>query len=350
MNILIEGGDLNPPFAEGTRNVVITHAKALIKRGHKAVILTRNKSRIDGKKLDKHETIQGIRFYRWSNYLELLFLYRKIIQKENIDLVHFFAKGGRPVSYLKILKAIKKKPFIFSLLGLPAYPSAKKRRNVVINSLNSVNLGVITSNAVLKELKSEIKNAAYVPFGIDLKKYNFKKQSRKYILALRSPTKELIVAFKRLKKEFPSFKFVFNSATLDENDNLREEVRKNFEILGKNENMPLVFQKTLILVDLHEPTFPLKCASPPVAIIEALSCGAKIVSTSMPEIKEIITEKTGYLLKKNESEEIYQTLKKIIVLKPKTDEKAIKQVLSNYDINKVIKIYEQIYKKLVNSC
>ena len=46
MNILIEAGDINPHFAEGTKNITLTHTKELVRRKHNVIILTRRKSRI----------------------------------------------------------------------------------------------------------------------------------------------------------------------------------------------------------------------------------------------------------------------------------------------------------------
>lgn len=348
MNILIEGGDLNPPFAEGTRNVVITHAKALTKRGHKAVILTRDKSRINGKKLIKYEIIQGIKFYRWSSYLDLAYLYQEIIKKEKIDLVHFFAKGGRPKVYLKILKLLGNKPFVFTLLGLPVY-SPKKVEKVVKESLNNVDLGVITSNVLLNNFKKQIKNAIYIPPGIDFQKYKLKKEKRTYVLALRKSNSKTVAAFKRLKKEFPLVDFVFNSATLDKKDEITKDILRNFEVIGDNENMSKIFNRTLILADFHDKEFPLRCASPPVAIIEALACGAVVVSTDMPEIKEVITDKkNGYLIDSDSEEEIYSIVKKLLNAKLGKIKYASSQI-SKYDINSVIKSYEKIYQKLLTS-
>ena len=48
MNILIEAGDVNPFFSEGTKNIVLTHAKELARREHNVIILTRRKSKITG--------------------------------------------------------------------------------------------------------------------------------------------------------------------------------------------------------------------------------------------------------------------------------------------------------------
>ena len=84
MNILIEGGDLNPPFAEGTRNIALMHALELKRRGHNVVVLTKEKDIILKKKHPKYEEIYGIKFYRWGKYFDLFFTYRKIVKIEKI--------------------------------------------------------------------------------------------------------------------------------------------------------------------------------------------------------------------------------------------------------------------------
>ena len=83
MNILIEAGDINPFFNEGTKNIVLTHAKELVKRKHNIIILTRRKSKITQIKHPKrYERVDGIKFYRWDNYLDLIFLHKILIKKK----------------------------------------------------------------------------------------------------------------------------------------------------------------------------------------------------------------------------------------------------------------------------
>ena len=95
MNILIEGGDLNPPFAEGTRNIALTHALELKRRGHNVSIFTKNKDLILNKKHPKTEIINGLNFYRWKSYPDLFFTYRKIIKKEKIDFIFLLKEHGQ---------------------------------------------------------------------------------------------------------------------------------------------------------------------------------------------------------------------------------------------------------------
>lgn len=343
MNILIEGGDLNPPFAEGTRNIAIAHAKALLKRGHRVSIITRSRSRITGKKLKDFELIDGVRFYRWSNYIDLIIKFRKIMEKENIDLVHFFAKGVRPMMYFKILKILTKKPFLFSLLGLPSYSDERKQIGRVIKSLKNVDLVVIPSKSLFIELRKWLRSVN-LPFGIDLKKFKDKKLDRDYILCLRTPSDELMQALERLSEEFPKLGFRLNKSGV--NRKFQSSALFSSQ-LKANEYMPAVYNRARVFIDLHDPNNHLECASPPAAILEAMACGTKVVSTLMPEIEEIVADKrTGFLVKNNKSEEIYATLKIALASNDSVKKNASKMVFEKYDLEKVVIAYERIYNKL----
>lgn len=343
MKILIEGGDVNPPFAEGTRNIIITHAKELVKRGHSVSILTRKVSRITQEKLPDTEVIDGITFYRWENYKELALIYRRI--SKDIDLVHFFAKGGRPKVYFRILKLLRNKPFIFTLLGLPNY-SPDKADKIVVNALNSVDYATVTSKVLFKHLNNKVKNLVYAPFGVDFDKYNNQRQKRNLIIALREPTPEVVNAFDDLRYDYPNYKFMFNLATIEKskfNDLGGVALLSNrFKLLKKDEDMTKIFNQTAVLVDLHDKDTFLECASPPLAIIEAMACGAKVISTDMPEVQEIITNgENGYLIN-NTYQEIRDTIKKLLPPSSTFFQ------LSKYNIKNTIKQYETIYQELLN--
>ena len=107
MNILIEGGNLNP-VKEGTRNIAIAYARKLLERGHNVIILTRKKNQATGKTYKRFEIADGFKFYRWDNYFDLFFAYKKIIKNEKIDVLHIFARGARPQKYINFLKSFKK--------------------------------------------------------------------------------------------------------------------------------------------------------------------------------------------------------------------------------------------------
>ena len=154
MNILIEGGDLNPPFVEGTRNIARMHFLELKKRGHKVIVLTKRKGIIDRKKHKKIEIIDGIKYYRWSNYLDLYFTYKKLIKEEKIDLIHIFAKGLRPPVYMRFLKS-QKKPIVYTLLGNTFW--IKRDRAIFPGFMNGVDLLVETSLPVYESFKDKEK-------------------------------------------------------------------------------------------------------------------------------------------------------------------------------------------------
>ncbi len=351
MNILIEGGDLNPPFAEGTRNIAITYAKALLNEGHKVCILTRKKCRITNKKLKKYEVIEGIKFYRWSNYLDLLFLYKKVIEKEKIEIIHIFAKGIRNKNYFRILKLMKNRPFIFSLLGLPSYSSEKKGIKKVIRSLKIIDLILVPSKSIFSELeKNGLKNIKYLPYGIDLKKFRPRKITEaRHILCIRPPSKELLKGFKRINMEFKNTKLVLNKSILSKN--IEKSIIKNkvdnIIWIKIYKDSSKLYKNVEIMIDLHNNKKHLECASPPAAILEAMACKIKVISTNIPEIREIITNNNGYLVNNNESEEIYNKIKKALNNKNKIISNARKTIENNYSLKRILPKYIKIYKKII---
>lgn len=358
MNILIESGDVNPHFAEGTKNIILTHAKELVKKKHNVIILTRRKSKITKIKHPKrYEKVGGIKFYRWSNYLDLIFLYKILIKKEKIDLINIFSKGLKPLSYIKFLKNFIKKPIIFSLIGSPENTIYDEK--LFIKTINNVDIIIFTSKFVFDELK-EIKreNCLYVPYGIDLNKFKAKKRKKKQtknIICLRPPSKNLLIAFKKINDEIENIYLTLNKSMIEEDGLIKNFIRrnkiKNIKIIPVLKDISTLFNYSELIVDLHSPKKYLECASPPLLILEAMACEAKILSTNLPEIREIIEDnKNGFLIgKDSSSEQIYYGIKKALKSKEGIGSNARKTISRKYDIKKIVLKYEKIYKTIINS-
>jgi len=359
INILIEGGDVNPHFAEGTKNIIITHAKELSKRGHNVVILTRRKSKVTNiKHSKKYLEVDGIKFYRWDNYVDLFFRYGQIIKKEKIDLIHIFSKGLRPYFYIKILKGLMKKPIIFSSVGFPYSKIYNKNR--FIKLIRKVDLMIMTSKYIFDEIK-EIReeNCIYLPYGVDLdifkkreKRNNSKESKRiKKIIYLRIPSASLLNAFKKIKDEIKDVRFSFNKSLIEKSTRLKNFIDKNgdnIEIIPLLKNTSELFNNSDIVIDIHNNKKYLECASPPLLILEAMACETIVISTNMGEISEFIEDnKNGFLVKNNGSEEIVFTIKKALNAKKSVGKNARKTILEKYDIKKLILKYEEIYKRLI---
>ncbi|HKZ33973.1 MAG TPA: glycosyltransferase family 4 protein [Candidatus Nanoarchaeia archaeon] len=349
MNILIEGGDLNPPFAEGTRNIALMHALELKRRGHNVVVLTKEKDIILKKKHPKYEEIYGIKFYRWGKYFDLFFTYRKIVKIEKIDLVHIFVKGIRPSAYINFIKmgGGKRIPVIFSLLGWPGGN---------YKPLNEADKVIITSKSLYKVIS--LKNSVHIPYGLDLGRFSFSRKKNKDILCLRFPPVPLLRAFRKLELKIPGVKLILNKKNIDNRPETRIILKdlgiKNAIELGHVNRMEDLLKKSKIILDLHygkdlHLSQFLRCASPPLIILESMACGVIVISNNIPEIREIIDDnKTGILLKTEDEAEIYKILLKAIKNK-RIQTIARKEVVNKFDIRKVVIKYEEEYRKLCES-
>jgi glycosyltransferase involved in cell wall biosynthesis len=356
MNILIEAGDINPFFSEGTKNIVLTYSRELKKRGNNIVILTRRRSKVTGiKHPRKYEEIEGVKVYRWDNYLDLFFIYKKIIKKEKIEVIHLFSKGLRPLSYIKFLRYFIRKPIIFTSTGFPY--SRKYSREKFIETVKNVNLMTIPSNYIFKQTKDFLgKNYLYVPYGIDINKFKAGKNQKSKeikIACLRSSEREILIAFNRINNELKNAVFIFNKKELEKNESLREFVSKErvkAELIPELKDISLLLKDIDLLVDLHNPENYLVCASPPLLILEAMACEKKVISTKNGEIEEVLeNDKNGFLIEKNDSKNIYNAIKRALSIKTDIGKNARKTIATKYDIKKLAPIYEEIYKKVINS-
>ena len=112
----------------------------------------------------------------------------------------------------------------------------------------------------------------------------------------------------------------------------------------------MLFNNIDLLVDLHDKNIYLKCASPPLLILESMACETKVISTKMGEISEFLEDSiNGFLIKNNNSKNIYKTIKKALNAKISIGKNARRTIVKKYDIKKVILKYEKVYKTIINS-
>ena len=121
----------------------------------------------------------------------------------------------------------------------------------------------------------------------------------------------------------------------------------DIEIIPKLKNSFELFKDADLLIDLH-PRKLLECASPPKLILEAMSSKTIVVSSDIPEIKEIIKDnKNGFLIKTNSPKEISKKIKEALKLKKNIKENARKTILKNYDLERLIQRYEKLYERFL---
>ena len=122
------------------------------------------------------------------------------------------------------------------------------------------------------------------------------------------------------------------------------------KIIPKIKNISVLFNNIDLLVDLHDKNIYLKCASPPLLILESMACETKVISTKMGEISEFLEDSiNGFLIKNNNSKNIYKTIKKALNAKISIGKNARRTIVKKYDIKKVILKYEKVYKTIINS-
>ena len=348
MNILIEGGDLNPPFIEGTRNIARTYFKELQKSGHNVIVLTKRKG-ITSKRLHaKEEIVDGIKYYRWSNTIDLFFTYKKIVRAEKIDLIHIFAKGIRPPNYLRLLKHGNNIPIVLSSLGYPFWEEKDKKN--FDKFLLLVDKLIITSKTVFENLYGfDTKKIIYLPYGIDIEKFKPmpKKHDTTVILCLRKPSRELIDAYNETAKTAKTCLILSKIESGNEITNyIKETGTKNVSYVDFVDCVEDLINSADIVIELHPKAGFLDCASPPLILLEAMSCGKKIAATDINEVRDIIIDGKNGILMDNTSKGIHAAIRKAIS-NNKTGLNARQTIVAEYDISKLIKKYELLYAGLI---
>lgn len=355
MNILIEGGNVNPPFAEGTRNIILTYAKELKKQGHHVAIITAQYDKIAKTRHRATEKIDGIHFYRWKNHLSIPFLYKKIVKKEKIDVIHSFAKGLRPPLYTNTVKLFTGKPIVFSLLGWPWTDEGINQTNKrkFLSSLNAFDTVLISSKTITQIVQSiGVSNAQYVPYGIDTAHFTpAQKRTRKTRIAcLRTPPITLLKAMKKITDKSKSTVFILSEKNVTQEIErfIVQNNMRNVEIIGYVENIADIYNGIDLFIDIHDDRY-ITSASPPAMILEAMSCGTSVLSLKHPEINEVINDSVnGFLVKTTDATELYEKIKAILQSKKNVGKESRKTILRDYAVKNVIPQYEQVYKELIS--
>lgn len=342
MKILIEGGDLNPPFVEGTRNIAKTHWEELKGRGHEIVILTRRKETNTGKVFHRFEVSNGIKYYRWGNYFELFSALVKI-KKEKVDAVHVFAKALRPVAYLSILKRLINRPIIFSLLGYPFHQSYSEKD--FPKFLKKVDFLLVSSKTIFNELNKKYRcnNMSHVPYGISTKKFSSKRKKAEVIriVCLKKPGLEVVNAFEKISKERENLILILDKKLATE-ENLDKLSNKKIKYINFLPDISKLLNTSDILIEIHPKQEFLDCASPPLLLLEAMASEMAIISTNIPEITEIMkNKKEGLLISSNNRKNIYRAIKRTLLERKKYSNNSRKRILEKYDIVKICDFYEK---------
>lgn len=391
MNIALLTMGFSKNSGESTKITTINFAKELIKHGHNVVIIQeRSKPEQDEGQLEKFEEIEGVRIYRpyylkgfrkkqnkryikefvFFNFILTHAFGVRYVQKKlgiKFDIIHNF--GAAPLTALrpiigktlfsrksKIINTIKSEPKDYS------FSRILNQADAITTSLRSIARELIKKGCNPKKIcliKSHINLKKFQPLNkLELrKKYNYKNKKIIFYYGTRIEVIDAIIkAADLLLKENTDLLFILairsGAKFCKEYEKMIEEagLKKNFEVKGRLKNIEEYINMADIVL-LPYPNLLLKEANPS-ALLEAMACKIPIITTNLPELKEIVTPgKDVLMINPNNPESLAKNINYILSnkkLQKKLIEHAYKTV-QKFDVKKVTKQFVNLYKKCLKS-
>jgi len=218
------------------------------------------------------------------------------------------------------------------------------------------NLTIVTCSMWLKNLVSQSflksHNIMVINNGIDLNIYHPIENNIKEKLAIKDKYMILSVAnlwdyrkgldeFIKLSKDLPSN---YQIVLVGTNDKIDIQLPKNIISIHRTFNQEeLVMYYSacdLFVIPTREDNFP-------TVIIEALACGAPVLTYDTGGSKEIIDEFSGSCIAKNDYESLKSEIIRICENKPYTKENCIARS-KKFDMNLKFQEYIDLYNKIIN--
>lgn len=282
----------------------------------------------------------------------------KYLQEEKPDVVHthlFGADywGGLAAKKAGVKKIISTKHDVLDEGFLRSYLGRKTRRTFD----KVVAISKATSEFLIEKEKIDVERVQVIYNGIDVHKFYVEDSELFQTDALKIGSvgrlskekghKHLIRACRFLKKRNWSLTLVGDGP-------LRKDLEAQARFLGVEDRVKF----TGLLTDVREAfldfdVFVLPSVSEglSLSILEAALAGKFVIATNVGGVPEIITHKeNGLLFKPKRIEELLKHLEWVLENKGEARRMALalqKKVLNGFDINKVIKEYEELYVSLV---
>jgi len=327
MNICMISSTPFPP-EDGIGYHIFNISKKLIQNGHKVTIITRGKL----KKTDKI-SFNNIDIYH-EHYIPLYpfhvfihgFYVNKLIKKiqEDFDLIHVHTPLS-PIIHTKLplintihssiiedskhIEMVNIRSYAFKLQANTI--SKYLIKNLILNS----NLTTTVSNSMLKELASfyNIHNVKVIGNGVDEKTFvpsNNEDDSILFVgrLSYRKGLFDLLNAFEALQYEYSIKLRIIGKGELHnifKNWVDRKGLSNKVEFLGHISRAKLIreYQKTKIFI------MPSQYETGPLTLLEAMSCGKPVISTSVGIAPDVIENfSNGILIPINSPNSILNSL------------------------------------------
>lgn len=364
----------------GAERIVYESAKAVIENGDNCFVFT-NGGRMAGqfKEIGAQLIIGDA---KTKNPFKILFsnpeFLKKIINKNNIDLVHVHSRAPAISAYLAC-KALKI-PLVTTYHGI--YPAKNAIKRFYNSFMTKADIVIANSNFTLEHLLKQHKinraKTRLVYCGIDtekfedtaiknedceklLKQWNLKPQAKPFILLPARLTswkgqQVLIDAAAILKSQniLPQFILAGDAQGRDEYKNqLLEQINKhnlneNVHLVGHCDNVPAAIKicDFVVTPSTKEEAFGMTNA-------EAQAMGKIAISSNIGGAREtIVHNETGYLFEAGNANELADYIKTALSLSPEQksqmQEKAkqrAKKLFSATDLHeKTLKIYDELLK------
>lgn len=367
--ILIVTRPLSPPWDEASKNFIYTLAKNISDENFKITILT------DKINSDLPKNIVQEKIYTSNNFnLKQKYYLLKYLMglKSDFDIIHYVFTPTKLNSFL-IKNLVKNK-------GAKIIQTIATLREDLFPPRNIKNIifgdSIITYSNYSKDKLEEIgiKNVARIYPGIDLEYYSPSSKNLKLMddwnissnsFVITYPgeysrlgaTDDIIDSLPKIFKIIPEAKFIFacrikNDHDLQKKNDLKEKL-KSANLLDKTIftdtyfDMPRIYNLSDVII------FPVRNMKGkfdiPLAVIEAMACGKPVIISDLPLLKEFSNNQNSVTIQNGNAQQLVTALSDL----HKNRDRGItiginarKYTEENFDIKKVVKKYEDIYKIL----
>ncbi|NVK51724.1 MAG: glycosyltransferase [Flavobacteriaceae bacterium] len=370
MNILQLRGEFSDN-GPGTQTVTIS--TELRKRGHKVILCSSGgylTEKINALNF-KYYIVPEIAFKKRNvkNMIISIFKVRKILIKEDINIVHTHNAASVFIANVAALLAFKKVKFFQSVRGIENR-KGKGWRNWIYNIANYNAMFAVSKFTKGKIMEFGVKSDKIVVTynGVDLNRFDINKKDT-YRLEVRKELdipedafvigiigrqdgnkghRDLVQAFELLYKEFPNLYIVLvgEGKQMEDNIKLAKELsvydRCRFTGLRLDaERLHASFNVFTILSKKNYEMFP-------NVIIEAMSYRNTFVGTNTTGVPEAAERGEGFICEPHDLECISGKFRKLILdedLRTKMGNRARQSVEEQFNINNVVNIIEESYNK-----
>lgn len=380
--VLLYTRPIVPPWDEASKNLAYDIAINMPPKSIKIALLTPRKKAFNQELVEKYSHIYPEEIYYSAN-LNLInkikLLFRILRFKLKTDLVHFlFTPRSLTSFFLRWrLKFSKVKTIqTIATLSKESLSNPKKLKKILF-----ADVIVVQSKNTLKKLMDRgIKKAQLIYPGINLNKYQPSKKNPAVLKELKLKTDDFVVLYTgeytRLKasddilealkllfknyKDIANLKFIFACRIKSKKDQAKknelvkiieqEKLTNQIVFLDTFTNMEQLYNISDINI------FPAREMAGkfdiPLTLVESMACGKPIIVSKLKNLKELVAKNAYGLI--CETKNPHDLANKIYLLK--TDKKlynkiskdALKFVRENFDIKKIVKEYNKLYKNLLN--